>query len=67
MKRIANLLIALLMTAAAASAQSAPPAEERKQAPDPAAETIDIFDLLRKLRHKERRCPGQSPGTIASR
>ena len=52
MKRIASLVIALLMTAAAASAQSAPPAEERKQAPDPSAETIDIFDLLRKLRHK---------------
>ena len=52
MKRITSLLIALLMMAVAADAQSPPPDRDPKQAADPAAETIDIFDLLRKLRHK---------------
>ena len=58
MKRIAGFLVAylimlgMLTMAAAAHAQSPPPEGELKQATDPSAETIDIFDLLRKLRHK---------------
>ena len=55
-EEIASLLIAfltaLVMMAAAAAAQTPPPNAESKQAPDQPVETIDIFDLLRKLRHK---------------
>ena len=37
----------------AAEAQTPPPDQDKQAvAPDPPAETIDIFDLLRKLRHK---------------
>ena len=55
MKRIFCLVIALLMTAVAAAAQSPPPDEDHKQAvaPDPPEATMDVFDLLRKLRHKD--------------
>ena len=42
------------MMAVAAEGQSPPPnGDDRQAAPDPPAETIDVFDLLRKLRHKE--------------
>ena len=53
MRRIASLVAALLMMAVAARAQS-PPADgdPRQAAPDPPAETMDVFDLLRKLRNK---------------
>jgi Omp85 superfamily domain len=57
MKRIGSLVIGLLITllliSVAAEAQSASPdAAQSQAAPDPPAETVDIFDLLRKLRHK---------------
>ena len=42
------------MMAVAAEGQSPPPnGDDRQTAPDPPAETVDVFDLLRKLRHKE--------------
>ena len=55
MQRIGRLVIALLVIAVAAEAQSPPPDGDRTQevAPDPSAETIDVFDLVRKLRNKE--------------
>jgi Omp85 superfamily domain len=54
MKRVGRLMIALLMMAVTAEAQSAPPDGNHVQAvtPDPPAETMDVFDLLRKLRNK---------------
>lgn len=54
LKGIGCLVLGLLMMTMAAQAQSPPPDEDRTQAaPDPPAETMDVFDLLRKLRHKE--------------
>jgi hypothetical protein len=53
MKRLGCLVIALLMMAVAAEAQSPPSdGDHRQAAPDPPVETMDVFDLLRKLRHK---------------
>ena len=57
MKRITSLLIAVLITAVAAHAQSPSPDRDPKQAADAPVETTDIFDLLRKLRHKGTDAP----------
>jgi outer membrane protein assembly factor BamA len=48
-------MITMLMMTAPAAAQPPPPDADREQmvAQPPAAETMDVFDLLRKLRHKE--------------
>ena len=53
--RLGCLIITILVMAAPSAAQPADPDSDREQAvaPAPAAETIDVFDLLRKLRHKE--------------
>jgi hypothetical protein len=55
LQSIGCLVVAPLMIPVAVAAQSAAANGERSQAvaPDPLAETIDVFDLLRKLRHKE--------------
>ena len=58
----------ILLMAAPAAAQPPAPAAEKEQAAaqSPAEETVDIFDLLRKLRHKEADAQA-GPGTITSR
>ena len=66
MKRIGCLVIALLMMAVAAEAQPPPPDSGNRRRRRTAAETMDVFDLLRKLRHKEAEAQA-NPGTIASR
>jgi hypothetical protein len=59
MFRIGSLAFAVLLMAGVADAQ--PPEAERTQAdaPEPSAETMDIFDVWRKYRHKEADAPGQ--------
>ena len=53
--RLGCLIITILTVAAPAAAQPPPPDSDREQAAAqaPAEETVDIFELLRKLRHKE--------------
>jgi outer membrane protein assembly factor BamA len=53
--RLASLIITILMMAAPSQAQPPPPDGDQEQAaaPAPPAETTDVFDLWRKLRHKE--------------
>ena len=53
--RLGCLVTAILIMAAPAAAQPPAPAADKEQAAaqPPAEETVDIFDLLRKLRHKE--------------
>ena len=54
LKSIGCLVVAFLMMAVGAAAQSSPPDEDRGQAAqDEAEETMDVFDLVRKLRHKD--------------
>jgi hypothetical protein len=55
LQSIGCLVVALLMIPVAVAAQSPAANGDRSQAvaPDPPAETMDVFDLLRKLRHKE--------------
>jgi outer membrane protein assembly factor BamA len=45
--------MAIFVMAAPTAAQPPAPDSARQQAAAPAAETMDVFDLLRKLRHKE--------------
>jgi hypothetical protein len=68
LQSIGCLVVALLMIPVAVAAQSAAANGERSQAvaPDPLAETMDVFDLLRKLRHKEADAQTES-WDIASR
>ena len=60
--RLVCLIATILMTAAPAAAQPPPPVGEREQAAAqaPAAETMDVFDLVRKLRHKEADAQAES-------
>ena len=52
--RLLCLVIAILMMAAPAVAQPPSPDNDREQAvAQSPAETMDVFDLVRKLRHKE--------------
>jgi hypothetical protein len=53
--RLGCLIITILLMAAPAVAQPSPSDGDREQAvaQAPAAETVDVFDLLRKLRRKE--------------
>ena len=53
--RLGCLVITILIMAAPAAAQPPAPAGDKEQAAAqaPAEETVDIFELLRKLRHKE--------------
>ena len=66
LRGLGSLIVAILTMAAPAAAQQPVADDDPEQAAAPAPETIDIFDLWRKVRHKERRMP-TSPGTIASR
>ncbi len=56
------MIIVVLVMAAPAFAQPSP-SENQAQAAAPAAaaETMDIFDLVRKLRHKDADAEGQAP------
>ena len=49
--RLPCLIITILMMSASAVAQPPPPDSDPEQAV--AQETVDVFDLLRKLRHKD--------------
>ncbi len=55
MARPASLIIAILMMAASAVAQPpAPDGDRPPAAAQPPAETVDVFDLWRQLRHKDK-------------
>ena len=51
--RLAWLALALLSMAVPAAAQSSAPDSARQQTAAPAEETMDVFDLWRKVRHKD--------------
>ena len=55
LKGIGCLVVGLLMVTVAVAAQSPAANGDQSQAvaPDPAAETMDVFDLWRKVRHKQ--------------
>ena len=57
-ERLGGFIIAVLVMAAPAAAQPAA-AQPAAPAPAPAAETIDVFDLWRKVRHKEAEAQAQ--------
>ena len=59
--RLLCRIAAILMLAAPAVAQPPPADNDREQAVAQApAETIDVFDLLRRLRHKEKDAQAES-------
>lgn len=55
--RLACLVMALLSMATPAAAQTSAPDSARQQVAAPVEETMDVFDLWRKLRHKDSEAP----------